>query len=343
MSDLDAAVAALRKVDYFASLEEDTLRELARRGTRVRYRTGERVVSELEAGADVFVVLEGRAELSVEPRAGERQVLDTIEAGHAFGEMSSLTGELRSATVTALTPLTVLRLADADFDDLRTRRPRVAVALVRILAQRLAGRERAIEALLAEPAGPHGAAATVARKAGAEDARGARGSLRRAWRELVVSRKRDVGFLCLSSFVLTLLAIRAAVFFAFRYQMAPRAVLRFAYTGGFGLLGLSAAVALLTFRIEWRRAIGVAYGVGLALIFNSLGVTLAFDIFYRDIHTPDPNVPFDLERLYRRTEPARAIVLGLLVLLQAAYLRHFYRRAWFVLRVRTRRLFGGRA
>src|SRR5439155_26028995 len=109
------------------------------------------------------------------------------------------------------------------------------------------------------------------------------------------------------------------------------------YMTGFMLLGTSACCALLTFRSTWRRAIAIAYGIGLALILNELGVTLAFDIFYKDIHTRDPNVAFDVERLYRRTEPIRAIVIGLVVLIQAAYLRTFYQRAWFIFRTRLRR------
>ena len=70
--------------------------------------------------------------------------------------------------------------------------------------------------------------------------------------------------------------------------------------------------------------------MGLALILNELGVTLAFDIFFKDIHTPDPDVPFDIERLYRRAEPLRAIAMGLVVLVQAAYLRPSTggRRSW---------------
>ena len=131
---------------------------------------------------------------------------------------------------------------------------------------------------------------------------------------------------------------------AFRFDFAPFDILRAAYMSGFGLLGLSAASALLTFRPAWRRAIALAYGVAVALILNELGVTLAFDIFFKDIHTPDPNVPFDLEELYRRTESVRATLIALAVLLQAAYLRPFWRRAAFVLRTRIRRtVAGGRA
>ncbi|HUK63554.1 MAG TPA: hypothetical protein VLV15_09475, partial [Dongiaceae bacterium] len=100
----------------------------------------------------------------------------------------------------------------------------------------------------------------------------------------------------------------------------------------------SACTSLLTFRPGFRRAIAIAYGVACALIVNELGVTLAFDIFYKDIHTPDPTVAFDVERLYRRTESARAILIALVVLVQAAYLRRFYRRVAFVLSNRLRRL-----
>jgi hypothetical protein len=136
--------------------------------------------------------------------------------------------------------------------------------------------------------------------------------------------------------------VRALVYLAFRFDFFVRDVLRAAYLTGFGLLGISALVALLTFRPGLRRAVAVAYGVGCALIFNELGVTLAFDIFFKDIHTPDPTVAFDIERLYQRTEALRAIVIGLVVLVQVAYLRGFYRRALFVMKTRARKIFARR-
>jgi CRP-like cAMP-binding protein len=325
------ALPILRKVEYLACVDDAALRELAARAKVARFRPGERIVSELEAGADVYVVLEGRAEIFVEPSAGERQVLGELGEGGAFGEMSSLTGELRSASVEARAETTVLVIADADFDRLRERRPEVARALVKILGARLAGAERAIDALLASS---HVAASEAAQHGGAR-----RGSIGRAWRELVVNRRRDLAFLTLAGFVATLLVVRAGVYLAFRFDLMPRDVLRAAYLTGFALIGLSALGALLTFRPRARRAIAIAYGVGCALIFNELGVTLAFDIFFKDIHTPDPTVPFDVERLYRRTEPLRAIAIGLVVLIQVAYLRPFYRRALFVIETRVRKLF----
>jgi CRP-like cAMP-binding protein len=330
-------VAVLRAVEYLACLDDATLDELAARATPRTYKKGQRIVSELESGADVFVVTKGEAEVFVEPRAGERQVLGKLGAGGAFGEMASLTGELRSASVTALGDVEVLVLADAEFDSLRARRPEVAAALARMLGRRIAGAEQAIDALLDPAASSQGPAAQVAQAKSGLQTR--RGSVARAWRELVVNRRRELPFLTLAGFVGTLAAVRALVYLAFRFDFFVRDVLRAAYLTGFTLLGVSALLALLTFRPSVRRFVALAYGIGCALIFNELGVTLAFDIFFKDIHTPDPTVPFDIERLYRRTEPLRAIVVAVIALIQAAYLRRFYRRAFFVAKTRARKLF----
>jgi CRP-like cAMP-binding protein len=320
----------LKSVPFLASLDERTLARLVTRSRRVRYSPRACLVSELESGADVFVILSGEAEVSVDARDGTRKVLRKLEPGSAFGEMSSLTGELRSATVSAITEVEAMVISDADFDRLREDRPEVAMALVRVLAERLRAVEESLEALLAssEPSAAPSAPMTKAKK----------GSLTRVWRELVVAKKRDCAFLTLASFVLTLVAVRAAVHFAFALDLTPRSVLRVFYLSGFALLAGSACTSLLTFRPDWRRWIAIAYGIGVALILNELGVTLAFDIFYKDIHTADPNVAFDVERLYRRTEPLRAVAIGLVVLVQAAYLRRFYSRAAFVVMTRLRRL-----
>jgi CRP-like cAMP-binding protein len=327
------AAAALRRVGFLAMLGDEELEELVARSRRARYAPGQRILGELEAGADLHVLLRGSVEVSVESEAGGRLVLQTLEAGSAFGEMASITGELHSASVDAASDVEVLIIPDACFDQLRERRPDVAVALVRLIGERLAGAEQTIDDLLAERERP-------APRSPAGQARLRRGSISRAWRELVVNRRRDLAFLGFAGFVVTLLTVRAAVHLAFRFDVMPRGVLRGAYLTGYALLALSAAGSLLRFRRSTRRAVALAYGVACALIFNSLGVTLAFDIFFKDIHTPDPSVPFDIERLYRRTEGIRAIAIGLVVLVQLVYLRRFYQRAAFVVRTRLRHVLG---
>jgi CRP-like cAMP-binding protein len=327
----DDRLDALRKVGFLAVVGDEGLREVNAHSRMARYRPGERIIGELETGVDVYVIARGTVEVSVETEDGSRAVLGRFGPGFGFGEMSSLTGELHSASVDAVGEVELLVIPDAYFDRLRARRPEVAVELLKLLGARLAASEQRLDELLGDRAWdrpPEGAGGAHLR----------RGSIVRAWRELVVNRRRDLGFLALAGFVGTLLCIRAFVYLAFRFDVMPAGLLRTAYLSGFALLGLSALSALLTFRPPARRVIALTYGVACALIFNELGLTLAFDIFFKDIHTADPTVPFDFERLYRRTEPLRAIAIGLLVLLQAAYLRRFYRRAGFVFATRARKL-----
>ncbi len=331
----------LRRVEMLAGVDEPTLTELFARLSRRQYAAGATIVSELEPGAEVFILVRGEAEVSVDTPDGLRRSIGKLGPGTSFGEMSSLTGELRSATVTAASDVEALVMSDEEFDRLRERRPQIALSLLHLLGGRLHETERAIAALLATEADLE---ADQERARALEKAKGAagvrRGSIRRLFQELVVARRRDLAFLTLAAFVVTLLVVRAAVFASFRFDVAPRDVLRAAYMGGFAALVGSACASLLTFRPELRRVIALLYGVGLALIFNELGVTLAFDIFYKDIHTADPNVPFDIARLYERGAAVHAIVIGLVVLIQAAYLRRFYGRALFVLTTRVRKLLG---
>ena len=250
----------LRSVEFLASLDDDTLGELVDRARLIKRPEGSRLISELESGCDVFVLMSGTAEVFVEPRAGQRRVLGTLAPGGAFGEMSSLTGGLRSATVVATSDVEVLEIDDALFDQLRERRPEIAIALLRTLAKRLADADHAIDALLAQHDEP------VRPEAPAE-----RGSIRRVWRELVVERRRDLAFATLFAFVLTLIAVRLVVYTSFRLDVAPRGVLRTAYMTGFALLVFSAAAAVLTFRPTIRKLVAIAYGIGAALIFNEPG------------------------------------------------------------------------
>jgi CRP-like cAMP-binding protein len=320
-------LALLRQVSLLSALDEATLAEAAARARLRRFAAGRRIVSELEFGADVYVMARGQAGVSVQSSAGTSQSLGTIGPGATFGEMAALTGELRSATVTALTEVDVLIISDRDFDKLRARRPEIALTLVRTLAGRLAEAESNFRVLLDKNVPPPSTGAGPT----------ATSSARMLWRQLVVGHQKDLAFLALAAFVAALLAVRAAVFLSFKFEWAPRNVLRAAYVSGFALLVLSGCAALLTYQPRWRRAVAVAFSVGAALILNELGVTLAFDIFYKDIYTPDPSLPFDIEQLYRRTEPIRAIVVGLVVLVQAAYLRRFYARLWFVGKTRVQR------
>ena len=100
--------ALLKAVDLFATLTEEQHRTIAA-GTRTRtFGGGEVIVREGEPGESMYVVASGKVTVVVEP---DRRTVATIDEGGYFGEMSLLTGDVRSATVIAQGDAVVLEIA----------------------------------------------------------------------------------------------------------------------------------------------------------------------------------------------------------------------------------------
>ena len=107
--DTNQLVSHLAKVDFFAILTPQQIENLAQ-GARIQtFLPGERVVRQGEAGDELFVIQDGTAEVRVH-QDGRSSTVATLQNGQFFGEMSLLTGEPRSATVMATTPLRVVSI-----------------------------------------------------------------------------------------------------------------------------------------------------------------------------------------------------------------------------------------
>jgi zinc transporter ZupT len=80
----------------------------------------------------MFMIVSGEADILKGP-----QLMAQLGPGEMFGEMALLTGEERSASVIARTPMRLYELDKSDFDGMLTRSPHLASGLSRILARRL--------------------------------------------------------------------------------------------------------------------------------------------------------------------------------------------------------------
>lgn len=98
---------AVASVPIFATLPADGQVALALAAAERLFARGETVVTEGDAGDSLFVVLDGAVVVTV---GAERREVAVIEAGGYFGEMSLLTGEQRTASVTARQDTTVLEI-----------------------------------------------------------------------------------------------------------------------------------------------------------------------------------------------------------------------------------------
>src|SRR5665213_2005110 len=89
-----------------------------------------------EQGDDFYVVQAGKVNVSCPDESGKDVLLATLGPGHFFGEISLLDGGPRTASVRALTDVTLLSLGREDFLRFLEQHPKAAVHMLTILGQR---------------------------------------------------------------------------------------------------------------------------------------------------------------------------------------------------------------
>jgi CRP-like cAMP-binding protein len=137
--------ALLQGVDFLEALSTDQLDRLAAQAQIVPYPDGIAVVSQGDAGDSLFVVAEGRVEVSVQaPGGGPERRLATLGPGDYFGEMSLLTGAPRSATIRAAGEVGLVTLRKDALRPLLVADPTVPERLSKTLARRQAERDDAL-------------------------------------------------------------------------------------------------------------------------------------------------------------------------------------------------------
>jgi small-conductance mechanosensitive channel/CRP-like cAMP-binding protein len=99
-------------VEIFSSLTREQREQLAASSKTVLYEAGHAIVREGDPGASMFVLTRGEAAVTVKETDGE---LARHRAGGFFGEMSLLTGDPRSATVTAVTDCELIEIGSDEF------------------------------------------------------------------------------------------------------------------------------------------------------------------------------------------------------------------------------------
>lgn len=130
-------VLALQRVPMFSDLDAEDLELLARSTTEMAYEPGEVVYSEGTEGAEVLMIVEGSAVVSVD-RDGRRRVITTFGPGESVGELALLRSGVRSADVTAGSDgLHGLVITKSDFVSILEERPSVALGMMATLADRM--------------------------------------------------------------------------------------------------------------------------------------------------------------------------------------------------------------
>jgi small-conductance mechanosensitive channel/CRP-like cAMP-binding protein len=131
--------ALVKRTALFQSLTTEEAQDLAASMTERRFRAGDVVFNQHDAGDSMFLVVEGLLfVLSPDDGHGEPLRVGQVAAGQFFGEMSLLTGEPRSATISAALDCVTYEIKKADLSVLLERRPEVALDIASVVAERQA-------------------------------------------------------------------------------------------------------------------------------------------------------------------------------------------------------------
>jgi CRP-like cAMP-binding protein len=130
----DAKIELLERIPLFAQCSKRDLREIARVTEQIGREAGAIVIREGEKGHEFFAVVSGTLQIA---RLKPARVVD-IGPGDFVGEMALLSNKPRNATVTATTPVHLLRISDRDFLALLDRIPLLWLKIAGALAERVA-------------------------------------------------------------------------------------------------------------------------------------------------------------------------------------------------------------
>jgi HEAT repeat protein len=130
-------VLFLRKVSLFADLSPADLEQVAQLVEERGYADGEVIAAEGEVGEELHIVIEGTIRV-VQGREGSEREVVRRSSGDVVGEMSLIAQTPRIASLIADGPVGTIRLGRHEFESMLRERPGIALAVMRVLVQRLA-------------------------------------------------------------------------------------------------------------------------------------------------------------------------------------------------------------
>ena len=131
------SVVALKGVPLFSHLPKRALQRLAKEADDLSFEPGAALVEEGMLGETLFVVLQGKGKVV---RRGRR--VGRVVPGDFFGELSTIDGGPRTATVVAETPMRALRLFRSTLRTLLQDEPELSIKILDGIVRRIRQVER---------------------------------------------------------------------------------------------------------------------------------------------------------------------------------------------------------
>jgi len=128
----DAKVALIKRIPLFKHCSKKELGQIASIADELDLKDGAMLTREGKGGREFFVIVEGSANVL---KDGKR--VNTVHEGDFIGEISLVTGQPRTASVQATSPVRVLVITSRNFSKLLDGSPEIQRKILLATAERL--------------------------------------------------------------------------------------------------------------------------------------------------------------------------------------------------------------
>jgi small-conductance mechanosensitive channel/CRP-like cAMP-binding protein len=135
---LEDRTKLLGNTELFQPLEHDELRQLAASMKQTHFKNGDKLIRQGDTGNSMFILSEGLLHVFINSNqnGGHELKVGQIIPGQFFGEMSLLTGEMRSATIVAATDVIAHEITKNNIENLLSDREELFEMLSTVIAER---------------------------------------------------------------------------------------------------------------------------------------------------------------------------------------------------------------
>ncbi len=137
-------VLFLRRVPLFTDLPPQDLVPIASIASEQSFADADTIAEQGEPGDEMHIIVSGYVLVILREPGGHQQVLAVRAAGDVIGEMAVITGGVRMASLAAKGAVRLLSIGRRPFEAMLRERPETALALMRVLCQRLADRDATV-------------------------------------------------------------------------------------------------------------------------------------------------------------------------------------------------------
>ena len=122
----------LKGIDLFSQIPGEDLANIALIATEDTHDTGDEIFAEGDVGDALYLVLDGKVRVHRRDK-----LIAELGEKECFGEMALLDAAPRSATVTAMSDVSLLRISREEFQEIMAEKHEIAVGIIKVLTRRL--------------------------------------------------------------------------------------------------------------------------------------------------------------------------------------------------------------